>query len=343
MSTIKSDNSNLILNADGASKDIKFQANGVEKMSISSTGKVALCGSTAVTVDSQVAIHGGNLELTTAGARYWIPRASDGVLTGSLYSPTGSELRLSGGGTSSGSISFEPSSTSGTAMTINNAGNVGIGTTSPNEKLHISGSSTSDVTLLKIENTNTTGDTGSARIEGWVGNGELGWLEWERTAAAYNHSAFKVSTRGGTGQITERMRIDSAGRVTMPYQPALMGGIRDHNTSGTHAGSGQCALYADGMSRGLSVINNRVTVPVAGAYAVYGRQLNQGGARYFKLEHNGSVKDYGYQNSSGQFGDYTCQAVLDMAANDYVTFSYNTSSTNRWEGAHSSFVMYLIG
>jgi len=38
MSTIKSSNEHLTLNADGSSKDIKFQANGVEKASISSTG-----------------------------------------------------------------------------------------------------------------------------------------------------------------------------------------------------------------------------------------------------------------------------------------------------------------
>ena len=38
MSTIKSSTEHLTLNADGASKDIKFQANGVEKASISSTG-----------------------------------------------------------------------------------------------------------------------------------------------------------------------------------------------------------------------------------------------------------------------------------------------------------------
>ena len=38
MSTIKSSTEHLTLNADGAGKDIKFQANGVEKASISSAG-----------------------------------------------------------------------------------------------------------------------------------------------------------------------------------------------------------------------------------------------------------------------------------------------------------------
>ena len=47
MSTIKSSDEHLTLNADGASKDIKFQANGVEKASISSAGAF-----TSTTIDA---------------------------------------------------------------------------------------------------------------------------------------------------------------------------------------------------------------------------------------------------------------------------------------------------
>ena len=44
MSTIKSSSDHLTLNADGASKDIKFQANGVEVASISSSGNLTYSG-----------------------------------------------------------------------------------------------------------------------------------------------------------------------------------------------------------------------------------------------------------------------------------------------------------
>ena len=122
MSTLKSSAEDLTLNADGGSSDVKFQINAVEKASISSAGKVALGGSTAVTVDSQVAIHGGNLELTTAGSRYWIARASDAALTGSLYSPSDSIVRLSGAGTSAGIIEFEPRSSNGVIARVTGDG-----------------------------------------------------------------------------------------------------------------------------------------------------------------------------------------------------------------------------
>ena len=44
MSTIKSSDEHLTLNADGSSKDIKFQANGVEKASIDSNGNLTVSG-----------------------------------------------------------------------------------------------------------------------------------------------------------------------------------------------------------------------------------------------------------------------------------------------------------
>ena len=112
----------MTLNADGSGNDVVIQSNGSTKAIVTAEGKVALGGSTAVTSDSQVAIHGGNLELTNAGAKYWIPRASDGVLTGSLYSPSGSVVRLSGAGTSAGTIEFEPRSSNGVIARVTGDG-----------------------------------------------------------------------------------------------------------------------------------------------------------------------------------------------------------------------------
>jgi hypothetical protein len=69
MSTIKSDNSDLTINASGSTSDIKFQANGVEKASISSAGAF-----TSTTIDATVLT--GNLpaisgaSLTGVGGLY---------------------------------------------------------------------------------------------------------------------------------------------------------------------------------------------------------------------------------------------------------------------------------
>ena len=74
---IKSDNTNLTLNADG-SNDIKFQSNGVEKASIDSSGNVAASGT--ITSNGQAQLNNNNLISTNTGSTgEWIgKRTSSG-------------------------------------------------------------------------------------------------------------------------------------------------------------------------------------------------------------------------------------------------------------------------
>ena len=97
MSTIKSSSEHLTLNADGASKDIKFQANGVEKASISSAGAF-----TSTTIDATAltgalpAIDGSSLT-GVAPTSATMPAGSilqvvQGELSGSVESSTGCDI-----------------------------------------------------------------------------------------------------------------------------------------------------------------------------------------------------------------------------------------------------------
>jgi len=70
MSTIKSSDEHLTLNADGSSKDIKFQANGVEKASISSSGAF-----TSTTIDATKLT--GNLPAISGAALTNLPAQTD--------------------------------------------------------------------------------------------------------------------------------------------------------------------------------------------------------------------------------------------------------------------------
>ena len=82
MSTIKSSDEHLTINADGSGKDIKFQANGVEKASISSAGAF-----TSTTIDATKltgdlpAISGANLTGVADATK--VPLAG-GTMTGNL-------------------------------------------------------------------------------------------------------------------------------------------------------------------------------------------------------------------------------------------------------------------
>jgi hypothetical protein len=100
MSTIKSSDEHLTLNADGSSKDIKFQANGVEKASISSSGAF-----TSTTIDAT-------------------------KLTGDLPAISGANLTGVG-------VAGITSSADATAMTITSDEKIGIGETAPLGQLHI--------------------------------------------------------------------------------------------------------------------------------------------------------------------------------------------------------------
>ena len=95
MSTIKSSDEHLTLNADGSSKDIKFQANGVEKASISSSGAF-----TSTTIDATKLT--GNLpavnasaltNLTAANLTGVLPAISGAALTNLPSSDTGKILQ----------------------------------------------------------------------------------------------------------------------------------------------------------------------------------------------------------------------------------------------------------
>ena len=90
MSTIKSSDEHLTLNADGSSKDIKFQANGVEKASISSAGAF-----TSTTIDATKLT--GNLPAINGASLTNLPAASQLDHSGTKkFEATASGVTLTG-------------------------------------------------------------------------------------------------------------------------------------------------------------------------------------------------------------------------------------------------------
>jgi hypothetical protein len=180
MSTIKSSDEHLTLNADGSSKDIKFQANGVEKASISSSGAF-----TSTTIDAT-------------------------KLTGDLPAISGANLTGVG-------VAGISSSADATAITINSSEQVGIGTASPSSELHIAKSANGGNTELILENTYNAGSSTdeTVQIQGRFGGYDASYIitgKEEDWSDAATRSSYLALTTRKDGSLTERLRITGDGR-----------------------------------------------------------------------------------------------------------------------------------
>jgi hypothetical protein len=138
--------------------------------------------------------------------------------------------------------------------------NVGIGTTSPDTKLVIEGGTSEDQFRLG------TG-TNYYRIgRESISTGSLTFYGTQSGATGYVFSGING----------ERMRIDSAGRITMPFQPAFAAwGGTTQSWSGT-ANYQVLQLNTTGTSNnsrnsGYSTSTYRYTAPVSGMYMFFGK------------------------------------------------------------------------
>ena len=220
MSTIKSSDEHLTLNADGSGKSVKFQANGVEKASISSAGAF-----TSTTIDATKLT--GNLPAVNASALTNLTAAN---ITGTLPAIDGSNLTGLSSFDPDGAVVFNESGADvnfrveadddANALFIEGAnGNVGVGNTATQGELSVT-----------TGGTNASGHTAGFQVRhnGYSGYksgmsagdtadtthncGFIGFLGAGHTGAGERHITFE--TRAGTTDAagTERLRITSDGR-----------------------------------------------------------------------------------------------------------------------------------
>ena len=226
MSTIKSSDEHLTLNADGSSKDIKFQANGVEKASISSAGAF-----TSTTIDATKLT--GNLPAISGASLTGLPNGSqldhsgtkkiEAVSTGAQIqnrlevitandSSTHLVQRLGSTDGSYGYVDFElvtPNSTAtdlprfdmqlgnATVMSLCRGGNVKVpsgklcvGTSTTTSILNVNSTDTSNFAVT-INGARASGGSGSMVDfhENSFGGNRIGTITSNGSAIAYNTSS----------------------------------------------------------------------------------------------------------------------------------------------------------
>jgi len=142
-------------------------------------------------------------------------------------------------------------------MLLTNSGNLGLGTSSPTsnygKNLNVHSSATNGAALHL-----TDGTTGNTNGDGFhlISTGGTAYL-WNRENADMVFATHN----------TERMRLDSNGAVTMPYQPAF--GVIN-NTAGQNniaPGSDHTVVFGgEFFDQGNDFASNTFTAPVSGRY-----------------------------------------------------------------------------
>ena len=188
MSTIKSSDEHLTLNADGTSKDIKLQSNASEKVIIKSDGKVGI-GETSPqgtlhvkTSDSGATAVAGADDLIVEVADYGgISILSENE--GHIYFGDNEDADV-------GRIEYQHSennmvfrTNASDALTINSSGNVGIGTLSPDSSLEIYKASTAELMIgsdnggtaqISLYESNSTTKEAIIKYDGFANNLVIG-------------------------------------------------------------------------------------------------------------------------------------------------------------------------
>ena len=255
-SLMAKDDGTTYLNA-ASGTDIKFRINNSDKMILDSSGKVGI-GTTAP--DSLLQLYGSSsvfLDLTDSDATginnldarvNWTYGAGG---TNACFIGTDSGESLFKLGTESGFTANLDIMTAGTSrIRVNDTGEVGIGTTAPDEKFHVYDSSITDGAIMKIQDAAASmvfeADHIYSSAETWFGNGQTLNFNAGTTSGATHYGSFMRYMSGST----EVWRATDVGigigtaTPTTSLHVALSGSSMGANNAISVGAAGDTGMYA---------------------------------------------------------------------------------------------------
>jgi len=340
-----------IQNAAGTQEGMYFVQGGAATLSHNNVARIS-------TTATGVAIT-GNLDINTNDAAgNTIDIIGDGSTSGSAISTNWT--------TGSAYLDFRLGGTTNTytKMRIDNSGNVGIGTNTPDSTLDVSrgtdttgysttGDQRGEATITVRNASETAGTFAGINFYAGAGTGSDWSINNVRTGSYVGDLTFKTRAGGGSSDWRERMRINSSGKVgigeTSPanilhIKTSAGGGpqIELDSTSGT-ANSGFIGF--DGTSLQLSTQRDMVDgskrdtakswggINIVGAAAGSYIQFqtsegnNNNAATRMTIQENGNVNDVGYLSSKkGTIQTVVNQPTLYVSINPVQTWAEASSN-----------------
>ena len=250
-------------------------------------------------------------------------------------------------------------------MRLDSSGNVGMGTGVPDSLQTLQDDSSTLGPLLTFKNQYRSGSTTADYMGG------IAFSAWRDISPTKSYAAgiyaindgfpgtsanlvFKTSINGGTDPYSagiERMRIDSSGRVTKPYQPLFSASdTRALIITSSVLTSANCFNSIDyNVGNHFNSSNGRFTAPVAGYYdcsvhiadaSSTGREVN------IRIRKNGNSNTgplaEGYNQTSIGSTNVFIRCIVQLNVGDYIDFEaakLNTVSSIQ----HKRFIIHMLG
>ena len=214
---------------------------------------------------------------------------------------------------------------------------------------------------LRLESTDYTATTSSVTLTTAATSGdELTVTSFQTFEVADTYTKTAADTRyvnasgdtmtgalalptGGLTVGTDQLSVDSAGRVTMPYQPAFQA----FNAQGQYiTGVTEAAFNSTYSNVGshYSTSTGRFTAPVSGNYFFHFDALIDGfsGGHHFSLRKNGLQPNGSEAYHDGFEFNVAKAMVYYLVAGDYVSVFMDTANS-RIHQRYGSFCGFLIG